>query len=370
MAQHLGTAALRCTCQQQSTAASPLQSWLPASLHPQSHQYPSVPAAQRQQQQQQLEIEELHLPETHHGTLLHAPPATAASFTPLPVSTGSSVKGGGGGEGSSSTSSSVSLRPKVGARRMHIWSHVCVYIVCVHALCVSVQPLEYRQSAVRVHTPVGSPPSFWSLLQMLVARTTMYPHKHTQTCMHTQTGLHTITRTHMRCLQSTRRGAVHSQAGIAIPYDLESGLMACAADSAHHTQQHPTASMQQQQQQQQQQPQGVAGAAGAFEQPSAGAVTWLLGAADADVEGGGAVQLDNGAKPPMLPLVMWPPMRAAAAKYAAVRTAANVLDRAWLISNQVARVAPPSLRVGLASYLLVLHALSWMEIAGTWHHCP
>eukprot|EP00983_Pelagomonas_calceolata_P065882 1148775-Pelagomonas_calceolata.AAC.8 len=150
---------------------------------------------------------------------------------------------------------------------------------------------------------------------------------------------------------STRRGTVHNQGGAnsTLPYDVESGL---PADTA----------LQHQQQQQ------GATSISVLEQPSS-VMTRLLGNAETALAGEDS-EADNGGKPPMLPLATWPPIKAAASKHPSIRTVANVFDRVWLLSSQLARSAPPPARVGLVSYLLFLHIMSWMEIAGVWHRCP
>jgi len=151
--------------------------------------------------------------------------------------------------------------------------------------------------------------------------------------------------------KSTRRGTVHNQGGAnsTLPYDVESGL---PADTA----------LQHQQQQQ------GATSISVLEQPSS-VMTRLLGNAETALAGEDS-EADNGGKPPMLPLATWPPIKAAASKHPSIRTVANVFDRVWLLSSQLARSAPPPARVGLVSYLLFLHIMSWMEIAGVWHRCP
>ncbi|KAF5827866.1 hypothetical protein DUNSADRAFT_18610 [Dunaliella salina] len=153
--------------------------------------------------------------------------------------------------------------------------------------------------------------------------------------------------------KSTRRSALHNQGGAnsMLPYDVESGLP--AADSAS--------------QQQQQQQQGAMSVS-VLEQPSS-VMTRLLGNGEAALAGEN-LEAENGGKPPMLPLTTWPPIKAAASKHPIIHTIANIFDRVWLSSSQLARIAPPPARVGLVSYLLVLHVMSWMELAGVWHHCP
>ena len=72
-------------------------------------------------------------------------------------------------------------------------------------------------------------------------------------------------------------------------------------------------------------------------------------------------------KPPLTPLITLQPLQSLATKYAGVRGAANVLDRAWLVSIRYAQAAP-GLRAAVLMYFLLLHAMSLLSITG--RHCP
>lgn len=82
---------------------------------------------------------------------------------------------------------------------------------------------------------------------------------------------------------------------------------------------------------------------------------------------GGAVsgEARSEAKPSMLPLITLFPGRLAAQP--GVHNSANMLDGFWLTGNKLARTAPPSARVAVVGYLLLLHLMSWLALV--WRHC-